>query len=1012
MAGEVQLPSMNVIGSGEKQSDGASKFLLTRERREVKNPFRDAGLSGRLSMKKGRYRISAAAKGIKLQEISFWFQLKTENGKTFYSSKVFPIQQDHVWKIFTYEFEVPEDAPQSTVSVLLRAAIGNRDAGGFLKDVKLESLPAGKIKEESLKIHHTLKVRKNDVFFARVKYLAPERKDSVEFGAIGFDRSGRETERHARIYRPIPGDKLDNRVFTLEIRNPKTVEVKMFTRIPPGSAAQVKEAELKRLSPALAQLYSVSANRQLWRERTRGTNLVAGKKLSFSPSTKSYPLTWKGNTDSTDLTDGQFARDDDMIWFDSRAVSWSDRRMNLSIMADLGEVQPVEKAVIRICGGRINPKYGISMLPPVLEAWVSKDGRHYYLARRLTKVQESEQADADWNTLYYLPEIVSNTGPTYVYPFELKIHADARYVVIRSPKQYHMTTDEVAIIQAEKKDGNYNQVYESAPEMLFHSTAFLKTAYDKFYVPSNIHLPNWLILDDRRTDKRGKLTYSIDLPEQIVCIPDSSSYPAFTRKLIRVEKKGERQIYHFLFDAPPEKQQYYLRSGLGPFYFRAEGKIPAGGMYVKLITQVDGKILHTSQFPLAVLEIPKAKYPQKLSTGIGWFDNRYIANWPEQFKSLKHIGINTVSLFPLMKDASRCSEYLENSRKHHFKLRSQISPSSFIRQLAAAQRAEAEIACQIQQKANSPAARKNFICPAYRGKYYLEAIRRIEEQQNVYQSDYVTFDDEAWYYSGAPDVFTACSRCNALRQNKNMSWKQYVAWVQADFLSGFYKAVKKANPSSMVGFYAVQPFNRVGSEIFGSVSMNGFEELFPRFCDEVQPSNYSTNTEKIHHQTRAVFKAVKDPRRINRWLSAGTGAYGAETYGAAAEHQLVESLMNGCSGMQYYQMNSLTSPLDYYYIARALQMLNVHEDILMNGTLDEQFVGSNPNLLYTARTFGKKTLFLAGNYHAHQQASTVIPVNKAVVTDLKTGKQYRAAEQLTLSVEPRSYILLLLDRSK
>jgi len=162
IAGEVQLPAMNPIGSGEKQSDGTCKFLLTRERSEVKNPFRDAGLSGRLSMKKGRYCISAAAKGNKLQGISFWFQLKTKNGKTFYSSKVFPIQQDHVWKTFTYEFEVPEDAPQSTVSILLRAAIRDQDAGGFLKDVKLESLPSGKKKEESLKIHHTLKVRKNE----------------------------------------------------------------------------------------------------------------------------------------------------------------------------------------------------------------------------------------------------------------------------------------------------------------------------------------------------------------------------------------------------------------------------------------------------------------------------------------------------------------------------------------------------------------------------------------------------------------------------------------------------------------------------------------------------------------------------------------------------------------------------------------------------------------------------------------------------------------------------------
>ena len=105
---------------------------------------------------------------------------------------------------------------------------------------------------------------------------------------------------------------------------------------------------------------------------------------------------------------------------------------------------------------------------------------------------------------------------------------------------------------------------------------------------------------------------------------------------------------------------------------------------------------------------------------------------------------------------------------------------------------------------------------------------------------------------------------------------------------------------------------------------------------------------------------------------------------------------------------SFESPLDYYYHAEALRLLAPREDVLMDGTLDGSFSGSNKNLRYTRRDLGKTSLILIGNYEAVKGAESVLKLPGArSVTELRSGKKLSLHNgKVTVIVPADEYIRL------
>ena len=138
------------------------------------------------------------------------------------------------------------------------------------------------------------------------------------------------------------------------------------------------------------ELYSPYCNMDLWRKRTQGRNLASGRKVSFMPE-PNYEPTRKGDSDATDLTDGKLStKYGDYIWFDKEAVGWNTSEKQCLFSIDLGKVCNVGKAVVRVCGGRMNAYSGYGMFPELFQVWISKDGEKWHAASSLKKVKINE----------------------------------------------------------------------------------------------------------------------------------------------------------------------------------------------------------------------------------------------------------------------------------------------------------------------------------------------------------------------------------------------------------------------------------------------------------------------------------------------------------------------------------------------------------------------------------------------------------------------------------------------
>jgi len=246
--------------------------------------------------------------------------------------------------------------------------------------------------------------------------------------------------------------------------------------------------------------------RQPWEERTQGKNLALGKELLFS-SPPSYHLT-RSDSDPFDLTDGKLSTvKDDLIWFGKDAVGWfggtADSGVNLYI--DLGKVENIEKLVIRCLGGESQRTLS---LPRKLEVYVSRDGQRYYAASSLQKLQGAEKELSDFKQNYYLEE----SGKAYIYPFELAVNAEARYVGLTIYSYAGgLFSDELAIIEGEPQSEGFNLAYQQSSVPFHISGVLVRPRMDEFVVSSNINTPNFFNIRDMRSEDQAKAPIMLDI---------------------------------------------------------------------------------------------------------------------------------------------------------------------------------------------------------------------------------------------------------------------------------------------------------------------------------------------------------------------------------------------------------------------------------------------------------------------------------------------------------------------
>jgi hypothetical protein len=739
------------------------------------------------------------------------------------------------------------------------------------------------------------------------------------------------------------------------------------------------------------------SNRQLWQQRTKGKNLALGKRVKFNPA-PNYKLTAQGEVAGKVLTDGKLGRHDDRLWFAKSAVAWVKAGVtSAALLIDLEKTQPVAKVVIRLNGGL--PATGVRF-PQQIEVFVSKDGKKFYPAQKLIKLEAADEPD--WQTTYYLPA----DGTPYAYPFEFKIEADVKYVGIQiSGITIPAITDEIAVIKADKtaiKSSGFNAVYSKATVRFWEERAIFTPKTASFYIADNVNAPNWLQFTDQRRNKQGKLGYIIDMPKQIE-LKTPATYPLFVRKLIKTEKNGLRTLRTFTFDRKLALQRSMNQAG--PLYFslKSGSTIPESERYVIITTTENGKTHYTTQMPLKLLHIKPVPQFKRLNISLSWMYVPEMEEWPNFFADWRTLGFNAISVMPNANDSAQRAanklSFLNKSKQHGFKTINVQSPLGMV---PAIHPKATEHRCLSSKTRNS-------FCPAYRGPIYVSLFSDFRKIIKKYPTDYLFFDIETWYNREIKEGMK-CSRCNAKRIAAGQSWKEYFTTIQVDFARKFKAAIVEAygkQPLPLIGYYGSYP-GRSLIPVAGGVPFMPFELFYPQYDDIAQPSLYTSDTRRIKSVVAQCYAYTKKTNTVIPWLTAGThGEYAADKLEAV----ILETLLNGAGGFTYFRFWDFDTPLDFYYHTKALNKIAPYEALLMDGS-PIKVAATNRTLSYSAVRHENKMLLLVGNYRRINQATTVVtlPFKKVLkVVDLNSGKPISATIKLSISLPPDGFSLFYID---
>ena len=736
----------------------------------------------------------------------------------------------------------------------------------------------------------------------------------------------------------------------------------------------------------------VEGNRQLWEKRTSGENLALGKKVEFNPE-PNYPLTAKVNVATAILTDGKLGRPDDKLWYSPTAVAWQFRGMgNASLLIDLKKTEQISRVVMRLNGGY--PQIGISF-PQTIEVFVSKDGKRFYQARKIIKLAPADRDLTDWQNTYYLAE----EGKPYVYPFELAVNADARFIGIRFyGKVIPAILDEIAVIKATKKEDGFNDAYIREQAVFWLKKAIFAPRTSKFYIADNINAPNWLFFKDQRPNKKGILGYTIDTPSQVEFkIPHT--YP--TRELVNTEKQGTRTVRTFKFDIKTHLKHKSKRS-IGPLYFYLKPgvKIPEKEKYVVINTTKNGKKHYSCKLPLKIIHIDKVPTLKRLNISLGWMYVEQMNEWPNFFADWKTLGFNAVPIMPNITNSESILNHTENflkeAQKAGFKIINIQNPVGII---PAAYPKETEYHCIGSSKASS-------FCPAYRGKLYDTMFKSLGNFIKKYPADYIFFDIETWHRQGMKACMK-CSRCNQKRQRAGQDWKEYLTSFQVDFARKFKKCIVENScthkHTPLIGYYDSYPGRKLIG-VAGGVPFMPFKQFYPEYSNLAQPSIYTSQTNRIASIIAKCYKYTKNASEVIPWLTAGT--YG-EFDSCKLEHIILTALFNGAGGFTYFWFPDFDTPLDYYYHARALYKIAPYEDLIIDG-IRSKISGTNKKLNYSTIRHNDKMLLLVDSFGKADQNNTKIrlPFKKvSKIIDLNAQKDLAAKNELLVSLQADSFKL-------
>lgn len=711
-------------------------------------------------------------------------------------------------------------------------------------------------------------------------------------------------------------------------------------------------------------------------------DLALHKKVSFAPA-PNYWLTRKGDTDSTDLTDGKTTqRKDQEIWRESSSVGWRyPGRVNLSV--DLGKLCNIDEIAMRFCGGS---PHSIEEMPPWVEVFVSKDGQHY------NKVGSYWRWHPGDFKKFGIPRA---KGKAWVYGIPFKnINATARYVGIRFYGTGTTSSDELYVFGTPVKKisaaENKNKIKAGAPSgfSVTQPQLYFNKPYLKLATNVTLPVPVGMTTPGGKTVK-GNYQVTLQLSAGIklvsgqigqVNLADAAHQKLknganrYTWKLSRVQNS---KVFGRLFISAPGWKNG--QSGVIDYqYGNSKWQSPKLSIAVKAVA------------------VPPAPRLKQVMAGMGWWGTGISQHWPNILKVYRILGLNTFNVFsgrmPDNKNSPRW-KLLEKARHAGFFI-SDIGEPYYLyyhRKVGAVPKITR---CQFPDGSVSGSP-----CPSYRGKYFQKAVQLLAHGIADVKPNFVALDIEPWGWRGPVKQTEKCTRCQASFKKSGLS--SHLAWqlmMGRQIWSSFVNAAHKANQAA-----GGKPFE-IGSYDFRSYfsfkhndayqNVFSFHQLYPKLLSMSQPSIYMSYQpyDLVH-----LGKRIRIGRKrighndIMPWISPGDSGVFA---GKAFKWGILECYLNGASGIWFWSSRMWDSE-DLIAYNKALRAIAPIEPLVVHGDLANRIVqvigAGHVSAKRGAVDSGRRNqiAILASDYFHDTDGKIQLKVNvpaKSTLKDLLTGK--------------------------
>ncbi|MDH7569493.1 MAG: hypothetical protein QHJ73_07900, partial [Armatimonadota bacterium] len=354
-------------------------------------------------------------------------------------------------------------------------------------------------------------------------------------------------------------------------------------------------------------------------------NLAAGKRVQFVPA-PNYNLTAKGGTDETDLTDGVLSdRQDQRLWFDSKAVGFSYPGLQ-QLAVDLGSEQSIGEVAVRFLGGSFQP--GLSF-PVWVDVVASRDGRRYFRVASFSRWNEGDRVKFN---------VPPENGTAWVHRLAFQgLRFRARYVGLSFYGAGLAATDELWVLRGPadapplaEDPASAAPFTVEAPQLYFHKPVV--------HFSTNIATPNPVgVLCARDTETPVQVR--LELPSGVRLLEGSNLGGTGVEAARREELADGRLRYVFSAKVRGSQKNW------GRLYLAATWPNNREGEIHYQVRAGEISAPEGRQRLRAVRVVP-APRPKRLLTGMGWWSLEETREWPNAEKAFTTLGFSYVPLFP------------------------------------------------------------------------------------------------------------------------------------------------------------------------------------------------------------------------------------------------------------------------------------------------------------------------------------------------------------------------------